>query len=184
MARLADRLAGNAPGDFFVDDSCIDCAMCRILAPAVFDRDDGAGMSVVTRQPEGGEQTLRAAMALVSCPTSSIGSAEKTDVSEAVRSLPEPLCDGVHFCGFASEKSYGASSYWIRRDGGNVLVDSPRAAKPLLDRLAEGGGVALMFLSHRDDVADHAKIRERFGCERVMHRDDASAAPGVERVVE
>jgi len=32
------------------------------------------------------------------------------------------------------------------------------------------GGVAMLVLSHRDDVADHAAIRRRFGCTRVMHR--------------
>jgi glyoxylase-like metal-dependent hydrolase (beta-lactamase superfamily II) len=30
-----------------------------------------------------------------------------------------------------------------------------------------------MFLSHRDDVADHARYRARFGCERVIHEEDA-----------
>jgi glyoxylase-like metal-dependent hydrolase (beta-lactamase superfamily II) len=30
-----------------------------------------------------------------------------------------------------------------------------------------------MFLTHRDDVADHARFRERFHCERIIHRDDA-----------
>jgi glyoxylase-like metal-dependent hydrolase (beta-lactamase superfamily II) len=29
-----------------------------------------------------------------------------------------------------------------------------------------------MFLTHQDDVADHAKFRERFGCERVLHEAD------------
>jgi glyoxylase-like metal-dependent hydrolase (beta-lactamase superfamily II)/ferredoxin len=184
MARSAVRLAGNAPGDFYVDDSCIDCAMCRFLAPHVFVRDDAVGLSVVARQPEDDAQALRAAMALVSCPTSSIGSANKTKASEAVRALPELMDDGVHFCGFASEKSYGASSYWIARDGGNVLVDSPRAAKPLMDRIEALGGVALMFLSHQDDVADHAKYKARFGCERVMHAADAPTRLDIERRIE
>ena len=51
MARLAARLASNAPGDYYVDDSCIDCAMCRVLAPRVFGRDEGVGLSVVEKQP-------------------------------------------------------------------------------------------------------------------------------------
>jgi len=39
-----------------------------------------------------------------------------------------------------------------------------------------------MFLTHRDDVADHAKFHERFGCERVLHRDDIrSRTSAVER---
>ena len=29
-----------------------------------------------------------------------------------------------------------------------------------------------MLLTHQDDVADHAKFHERFGCERVLHFDD------------
>jgi len=184
MARLAARLASNVPGDFYVDDSCIDCAMCRFLAPRVFGRDDGVGLSVVERQPEDAAGVLRAGMALVSCPTSSIGSVSKTDVKDAVNALPEEMEEGVHFCGYASEKSYGASSYFIRREGGNVLVDSPRAAKPLMDRIDALGGVALMFLSHRDDVADHDKYASRFGCPRVMHADDATPSLGIERLVE
>lgn len=184
MARASARLPGNAPGDLYVDDSCIDCAMCRTLAPNVFGRDDGAGLSIVARQPPDDAQALRAAMALVSCPTSSIGSVAKTRARDAVRALPEEIADGVHFCGFASEKSYGASSYWIARERGNVLVDSPRAAMPLMDRIEELGGVALMFLSHQDDIADHAKYHSRFGCERVMHAADASLGLGIERRIE
>ena len=30
-----------------------------------------------------------------------------------------------------------------------------------------------MFLTHRDDVADHEKFREHFGCERIIHAGDA-----------
>lgn len=43
------------------------------------------------------------------------------------------------------------------------------------------GGASLLFLSHADDVADHARLHERFGCRRVMHRADAAhSAPEVE----
>jgi len=39
-----------------------------------------------------------------------------------------------------------------------------------------------MFLTHRDDVTDHATFRRRFGCERVLHEDDVTAGTaGVER---
>ena len=30
-----------------------------------------------------------------------------------------------------------------------------------------------LFLTHRDDVADHRAFAARFGCERIIHRDDA-----------
>ncbi|MHB8872506.1 MAG: ferredoxin [Myxococcaceae bacterium] len=52
MARFADRLPENAAGDFFVDSSCIDCDLCRQLAPSVFDRAEGRDQSYVRRSVE------------------------------------------------------------------------------------------------------------------------------------
>jgi glyoxylase-like metal-dependent hydrolase (beta-lactamase superfamily II)/ferredoxin len=172
VARISARLSENASGDFFVDDSCIDCETCRIVAPRTFARSDRLGLSIVRRQPASREDELRAAMALVSCPTSSIGTESKRDVHDGVEALPDPIAGEVFYCGYASEDSFGAASYLVKRAAGNVLVDSPRAARPLMDRIASLGGVATMFLSHRDDVADHAKYARRFGCERVLHAAD------------
>jgi glyoxylase-like metal-dependent hydrolase (beta-lactamase superfamily II) len=45
-----------------------------------------------------------------------------------------------------------------------------------MDRIAALGGISLMFLSHRDDVADHAQIARRFGCTRVLGAADVEAA--------
>ena len=185
MARLSARLSENAAGDFFVDDACIDCETCRVLAPRVFERSDELGLSVVRHQPKSPADALRAKMAIVSCPTSAIGTMSKVDVADAVDALPEPIAAGVHYCGYASESSFGAASYLLRRAEGNVLVDSPRAARPLMDRLDALGGVKMMFLSHRDDVADHAKYAHRFGCERVLHaRDIAASTRDVEHRIE
>jgi glyoxylase-like metal-dependent hydrolase (beta-lactamase superfamily II)/ferredoxin len=182
MARLAERLASNADGLVYVDRSCIDCDACRQIAPSVFGRDDRAGQSVVTRQPRGPVEEERALMALVACPTASIGTRERRDVRAAARRFPEEQAPGIYYCGFHSPDSYGASTWLIRRAAGNVLVDSPRAARPLLDALERLGGVRWLFLSHRDDVADHEVLAARFGCERVMHRADAVA--GIERVLD
>jgi glyoxylase-like metal-dependent hydrolase (beta-lactamase superfamily II)/ferredoxin len=182
VARVAARLSENAPGDFFVDDACIDCETCRILAPRVFERSDRLGLSVVRRQPGSGEEALRAKMAIVSCPTSAIGTTSKVELRDAVDALPDPIADDVYYCGYASESSFGAASYLLRREGGNVLIDSPRAARPLMDRIAKLGGVGTMFLTHRDDVADHAQYARRFRCERVMHsRDVGHGTDDVER---
>lgn len=176
MARPALRLAQNVPGEFFVDSSCIDCDTCRQLAPEVFTRSDDVGLSVVARQPAGDEQRTRALMALVACPTSSIGAEPKADARDAARRFPEPIEDAVSYCGYTAESSFGASSYLVQRPQGNLLVDSPRAAAPLLDRIDQLGGVRVMFLTHRDDVADHARIRRRFGCERIIHANEPVAA--------
>jgi glyoxylase-like metal-dependent hydrolase (beta-lactamase superfamily II)/ferredoxin len=185
MARIDERLAGNAAGDLYVDSSCIDCETCRELAPSVFGRDDAQGMSVVRAQPATPADERRALMALVACPTASIGDVHKRSVAEAARAFPEEIADGVYYCGYAAESSYGASSYLIRRPDGNVLVDSPRAARPLLERIRALGGVRLMFLSHRDDVADHQKFRNAFACERILHAADVGhGTAGVERKLE
>jgi len=171
MADLRKILNGNAPGEFFVDSSCIDCDLCRQIAPGIF-REEG-DMSVVDRQPATAEEVRRAEMALVTCPTASIGTVAKRDLGPAIASFPERIDENVHFCGFASDASYGASSYLIVRPRGNVLVDSPRFTVPLVRRIEEMGGVRWMFLTHQDDVADHRKFHERFGCERILHEEDA-----------
>jgi glyoxylase-like metal-dependent hydrolase (beta-lactamase superfamily II) len=120
-------------------------------------------------------------MALVACPTASIGTLHKLDVKPGVQAFPELIEEDVYYCGYTAESSFGASSYFIRRPAGNVLIDSPRAAGPLVNRIRELGGVQQMFLTHRDDVADHQAFHREFGCERLMHRADVSAAMQVER---
>jgi glyoxylase-like metal-dependent hydrolase (beta-lactamase superfamily II)/ferredoxin len=167
MAQLKLRVRDNVPGELFVDSTCIECDTCRELAPGVF---GGRGQSFVQRQPADGAEWQRALQAVVSCPTASIG-AERS-ARAAAQSLPVPVADGVFRCGYSSEASYGAQSYFLQREDGNVLVDSPRFAAPLVKRLADLGGVRKMFLSHSDDVADHARFHEHFGCERILHKSD------------
>ncbi len=182
MARLADRLAENAPGDLYVDRTCIDCATCREMLPSVFTAGDG--FSYVTKQPGNEAEDRRALMALVACPTGSIGTESKRDVRGVLHAFPEVVDGEVHFCGYTSKDSFGAWSYLVVRPGGNLLFDSPRAARPLLDRIEEMGGVSRLLLTHRDDVADHEQFRRVFSCERVIHADDAVAAPTAERKVQ
>jgi glyoxylase-like metal-dependent hydrolase (beta-lactamase superfamily II)/ferredoxin len=171
MAQLALRLDTNIPGDFYVDSTCIDCDACRQIAPAVFH--DTGDQSAVYHQPQTAEELLAAQKALVACPTSSIGSAAKHDMRAALAAYPELIEDDVYRCGFTSESSFGAFSYLIRRSEGNILVDSPRFAGPLVKNIERLGGVRRMLLTHQDDVADHEKFHQRFGCDRIIHRDDA-----------
>jgi glyoxylase-like metal-dependent hydrolase (beta-lactamase superfamily II) len=125
-------------------------------------------------------------MALVACPTASIGTDPRRSARPGVEAFPDPVVDHVYFCGFTAESSFGAWSYLAVRpaeQGGNVLVDSPRFTAPLVNRIAEMGGVSLMLLTHRDDIADHDKFAARFGCPRVMHQADGAAGLGIERVI-
>jgi ferredoxin len=73
MAELQDRLPQNIPGRFFVDDSCIDCDLCRENGPSFFRRDDDIGLSYVFRQPETPEEIQQCLEALEGCPSNSIG---------------------------------------------------------------------------------------------------------------
>ena len=180
MAQRSQTFPGNAPGPFFVDHTCIDCGTCYTFVPEVF---KAAGdHSEVRLQPSEAALRLKASQALLACPTGSIGTDDKTSIPEATASFPVLLEAEVHWCGFTSAKSFGAWSYFIQRPVGNVLMDSPRSAPPLLKRLETLGGVSLMVLSHQDDVADHQAFHDRFGCERVMHAGDR--LEGLERTVE
>ena len=184
MASLQQRLPENVPGDFFVDSTCIDCDTCGQLAPDIF-RDHGDQCSVY-RQPESDDEVKLAMMALVSCPTGSIGATQRHNAHIGIDAFPLLLDDNVYFCGFTSESSFGAWSYLIRRpasEGGNVLIDSPRFASQLIKRIEALGGVSQMLLTHKDDIADHELFRQRFNCQRLMHADDGAARFGVEQVI-
>lgn len=181
MANPKNAYAENAPGNFFVDDTCIDCDMCRQIAPSVFKEE--WDHSVVSHQPESPTDEHRAAMALVACPTASIGARARIDVAATAAAFPDHIDENVYFCGYASRSSYGASSYLVVRPEGNILIDSPRFAKALIRRIEELGGVSLMVFSHQDDVADHEKFHRHFGCPRVIHRADSGGIQA-ERLLE
>jgi glyoxylase-like metal-dependent hydrolase (beta-lactamase superfamily II)/ferredoxin len=179
-------LASNAPGDIFVDDSCIDCGACRWIAPDNFDAH--GGYARVHRQPGDDAELRQSLRAAISCPTGSIGSESRAELKRVAGSFPVPWGeggDGVHHCGYHHRDSFGAASYLIVRPAGNVLIDSPRFHRGLVRRIEQLGGVATMFLTHRDDVAEHERFRRHFDCERVMHADDLRPSTrGVERVIE
>ena len=184
MANVALRLPRNVPGDFFVDSTCIDCDACRQIAPATFG--EHVDYSIVHHQPETDHETRRAMMALVACPTASIGTTEHHDAHLGIDAFPEQLAENVYYCGFNAESSFGAWSYFIVRpegEGGNVLIDSPRFATQLVKRIDGMGGVDRMFLTHKDDVADHRRWADRFNCRRVMHADDGAQRLGVEQII-
>lgn len=182
MAQIQQSRPENVSGDFFVDSSCIDCDTCRWMAAEVFDRQQG--QSAVYQQPTDTNSRHRAMQALLSCPTASIGTIEKPqDIKEVQAQFPLLVAENVYHCGYHAENSFGAASYLIQRPEGNILVDSPRFAPPLVKRLEAMGGVRYLYLTHRDDVADHAKFYEHFQCDcgdrsfdRLLHEDDITSS--------
>ena len=171
MATLQRKRTENTPGNFYVDSSCIDCDTCRWVAPEVFNRQ--ASMSAVYHQPANKQEELEAMQALLACPTASIGTTEKpTGIKQVQQTFPILIKDNVYYCGYHSADSYGSASYLIQRPEGNILIDSPRYTPPLVKQIEAMGGVKYMYLTHRDDVADHQKFHDHFKCDRILHQDD------------
>lgn len=190
MADISKKRTENIDGAFYVDNTCIDCDTCRWMATNIFERKNN--QSAVYKQPENSEDQLHALQALISCPTASIGYTEsqntnnpKYTLEEALKSFPILVEDNVYHCGYHSKKSYGAASYFIKREDGNILIDSPRFTKSLVDKLDEMGGIKYMFLTHKDDVADHQKFHEYFGCKRIIHLDEiCESIPKAEIIID
>ena len=73
MANKSDKWAGNVPGKFYVDSQCIDCDLCREVAPDYFKRDDDGGYSIVVKQPTTPEGLDQCKEAMDGCPVEAIG---------------------------------------------------------------------------------------------------------------
>jgi ferredoxin len=73
MANPGDKLPENVAGRYYVDVQCIDCDVCRVTAPANFQRDEGKGYSYVFRQPANPAEERECQEAMDSCPVEAIG---------------------------------------------------------------------------------------------------------------
>jgi len=182
MANYKRRVRENVEGSFFVDDTCIDCDTCRQLAPTVFG--EAAEYAYVKGQPKNAIDERAALRALVACPTASIGCRGDQDVQQAVDDFPLLVDDPVYYCGFNSRRSYGGNSYFVQSAAGNWMIDSPRYATQLVQRLEQLGGIKHIFLTHSDDVADAHKFAGHFGATRYIHREELEAQPDAEVVLE
>src|SRR5262249_19090938 len=143
MANPRKRVPENAPGDFYVDSTCIDCDACRQIAPLTFGQ--AKETSFVHTQPVSAEARRQALRALLSCPTGSIGCLGGDDVKAVMADFPLPVEGPVFYCGYNSPKSYGGNSYFVRHPAGNWLIDAPKFVAPLVPRLQSLGRVAHIF---------------------------------------
>jgi len=182
MADLKKAVTENIPGSFFVDATCIDCDTCRQLAPETFD--DAGEYSYVHHQPQTPEQERLALRALLSCPTGSIGTISANSAKQVMDDFPVLVDKNVYYCGFTSPKSYGGSSYFITHPDGNWLVDSPKFLPNLVKKFEAMGGIAMIFLTHSDDVGDVDKYAKAFGATRIIHQEELWSQPDSERVIE
>ncbi len=181
MANPKKRVPENVPGDFFVDSTCINCDVCRQIAPAVFG--EAAETSFVKCQPVASADRREALRALLACPTGSIGCLGDDDPKPVMQDFPLLLEEPVYYCGYNSPKSYGGNSYFVRQADGNWLIDSPKFVRPLLQQLERIGGISHIFLTHCDDVADAERYAHHFGSRRIIHEDELASQPGAEIVL-
>ena len=115
------------------------------------------------------------------CHTRSIGNTEIRQPPPGV--YPHDLGDGVHRLGHNAQAAFGAHSYLVVRDGANVMVDSPRWTRQVVEPVEARGGIDVVLLTHRDDVPDagHCGSRGYRGlsdasCAR-QYRDRPSGQP-------
>ena len=66
------RMDDNVAGKFYVGDQCLDCDLCREVAPENFARNDEGGYSYVKKQPETAEEEARCREAIAGCCTETI----------------------------------------------------------------------------------------------------------------
>ena len=74
MAEKENRVPDNKPGTYYVDQECIDCDLCREVAPENFERNEDEGYSYVYKQPETEDEQSQCEEARDSCPVEAIGS--------------------------------------------------------------------------------------------------------------
>src|SRR6186997_2671015 len=98
MANPKKRVPENVLGDFFVDETCIDCDACRQIAPATFG--EAAESSFVHSQPTSIDGRRQALHALLSCPIGSIGCLGDDDPKTLIDDFPLVIEEPVFYCGF------------------------------------------------------------------------------------
>ncbi|MBI3999606.1 MAG: ferredoxin [Candidatus Omnitrophica bacterium] len=73
MANRSLKLSDNVSGKFYVDNTCIDCDLCRQTVSAAFSRNADKSYSYVSKQPVTAEEEKLCEQAKAECPTDSIG---------------------------------------------------------------------------------------------------------------
>ena len=88
MANPNRAYSENVPGEFFVDETCIDCDLCRQTAPNNFKRDEQSGHSFAFQQPQTPEEEALCEEAMRNCPVEAIGN----DGDLAAASVAKQAC--------------------------------------------------------------------------------------------
>jgi len=75
-------------------------------------------------------------------------------------------------------RSFGGVSYLLRRTRGNLLVDAPIFDTATCEVFDELGLPTHVFVTHRDDVAEVHRFREKYGVPIIIHESERDEIPG------
>jgi glyoxylase-like metal-dependent hydrolase (beta-lactamase superfamily II) len=176
---FAPDLLGELP---LAQDRSTDGGGGGALGPSVLPggHEEGAFTGVL-RKPQSKEELLAARTAAAACPFGAIrveqprSRVRPGELGAPWRAFPMRLEDNVWALGSPSTKLFGALSYFIERDGGGVLIDTPKPSEALFRWLEEHGGVRWLFFTHGDHTFHHAAFAARFpGCLRVLGAADVN----------
>lgn len=174
MADPQSRHPRDKGGAWSIDTHCMACDVARQVAPGLI-AEDAAGLSYFTREPRTPEEQVMAWRALLACPTASIAAPPGLKPPGPV--FPFEVAPGAYLLGYNSRHSFGANAWFVPRPDGNLMVDAPRWAPPLVAELERLGGVKRILLTHKDDVADYARYKRHFRAQVWIHEDEVDAAP-------
>ena len=73
MADKTIKVPENAPGKWYVDDTCVPCQTCLTEAPTLLKWNDDETKVYFVKQPANAEEEKAAESARDVCPTASIG---------------------------------------------------------------------------------------------------------------
>ena len=173
----------NVKGNLFVDESCIDCDVCRWICPTIYGR-KGIKAAVI-KQPSTDEDKLHAYSAMISCPVGAIRTvAADPIVKQALDIFPSEVnkclrfsfsallifslvlstqidpynIPGIFHLGYHSHETYGATPYLVTRKDGNIMIDTPRFNERLAKSIERLGDLKFIIITHQDDIGDHDKL--------------------------
>jgi glyoxylase-like metal-dependent hydrolase (beta-lactamase superfamily II)/ferredoxin len=181
MATVRRRHPEGVPGDWYIDDRCIGCGASFSIAPQLIVPTADGRQFVFRAQPLDDAQLKLAQLAAEVCPTASIGTVSRL---RWARHHPVEVASGVWRCGSNSPDTAGGNSYLVERREGHVLIDAPRYTRRVSRHIEGRGGLALIALTHRDDVGDAQRYARQFEADVLIHRADAVAAPFATRILE
>ena len=73
MASKDNKIPGNVPGKYYVDEDCIGCSACVDEASENFQMKEGTTLAIIYKQPDDEDQKEACEGAKDTCPVNAIG---------------------------------------------------------------------------------------------------------------